>query len=197
MSEEGAGLLRNAISTLGRISEEEWHTFSCIWTEIDIPRKVNVTNAGEIERHVYFVLDGIQRLYSISEDGKESTLVFTYAGDFGGVLDSYLLQIPSRYYYETLSKSRMLKSEYADFQSVLRKCPRIKNAVDRGIYLAFSGTMTRLTELQSLNSEEKFKKLLKRTPHIIHKIPHKYLANYIGIDPTNFSKLYNSIRIEL
>jgi len=54
--------------------------------------------------------------------------------------------------------------------------------------------MDRLVELQFYSGEDQFRKLLQRSPHILQLIPHKYLARYIGIDATIFSKLMNSIR---
>jgi len=75
------------------------------------------------------------------------------------------------------------------------KHQNVRKAIDKALHLGFSGSLTRLVELQSLSSEENFKKLLTRSPHILHLIPHKYLANYIGIDPTNFSKLLNTVKL--
>jgi CRP-like cAMP-binding protein len=187
--------LKTSISLLGDLSPKEWLSFSEIWELIQVDRKVNLTTPGQIESYTYFVTEGIQRIYALGEDGKETTIVFTYEGDFGGVLDSYLLQIPSNYYYETLSRSTFLRCKKRDLDAIQEKHKNIKKAIDKAIHLGFSGTMTRLVELQSFSSEEKFRKLLKRSPHILHLIPHKYLANYIGIDPTNFSKLLNNVKL--
>jgi CRP-like cAMP-binding protein len=187
--------LKSAMSILGHFTEEEWEEFSKIWELVSVKRKINITVPGQIEQYTYFVLEGIQRIYYLDEDGKEATIVFTYEGDFGGVLDSYLLQIPSAYFYETLSKSRLLRCRKLDFDEIQEKHLNIKKAIDRALHLGFSGTMSRLVELQCLSSEDKFKKLLKRSPHILNMIPHKYLANYIGIDPTNFSKLLNNVKL--
>ena len=187
--------LRLAVSKLQQISDPEWEEFSKIWELISVKRKINLTSQGQIEQFTYFVLDGIQRVYYLGEDGKEATIIFTYEGDFGGVLDSYLLQTPSNYYYETLSKSTFLRCRKRDFDEIQEKHQNIKKAIDKALHLGFSGTMTRLAELQCLSSEDKFKKLLKRSPHILHMIPHKYLANYIGIDATNFSKLLNNVKL--
>lgn len=192
---EGIEKLKAAMAQLGHISELEWGEFSGIWEVVSVKRKINLTNRGQVERYTYFVLDGIQRIYYLGEDGKEATVVFTYEGDFGGVLDSYLLQTPSRYYYETLSKSTFLRCKKDDFDRMQEKYKSVKNAIDKALHLGFSGTMARLVELQCLTSEEKFRNLLKRSPHILHLIPHKYLANYIGIDPTNFSKLLNNVKL--
>ena len=187
--------LRNAFKHLGHITDDEWNEFKSIWESVMIQRKINLTTPGQIERYTYFVIEGIQRIYYLTEDGKEATIVLTYQDDFGGVLDSYLLEMPSQFYYETLSKSVLLRCNKSDFDAIQEKYPAIKKAVDQALYLGFSGTMTRLAELQCLTSEEKFRKLLKRSPHILQLIPHKYLANYIGIDPTNFSKFMNSVKL--
>jgi len=187
--------LRHSISTLGYFTDLEWENFKEIWEIISVNRKVNLTTYGQIEQYTYFVISGIQRIYYLSEDGKEATIIFTYEGDFGGVLDSYLLQSPSKFYYETLSKSVLLRCRKEDFDKVQSEHINIKKIIEKALYLGFSGTMTRLVELQSLSSEEKFRNLLKRSPHILHMIPHKYLANYIGIDPTNFSKLLNNVKL--
>ena len=192
---DGLEKLRSVIYQLHTIDTAAWTDFSNIWEVVSVKRKINLTSPGQIEKYTYFILEGIQRIYYLGEDGNEATIVFTYAGDFGGVLDSYLLQMPSNYYYETLSKSTMLRCTKIDFDEVQQKHASIKKAIDRALYLGFSGTMTRLAELQCLTSEEKFRKLLKRSPHILHLIPHKYLANYIGIDPTNFSKLLNNVKL--
>lgn len=187
--------LKSAILELGNLSDSEWVDFRGIWEIVDVNRKINLTIPGQVERYTYFVLDGIQRIYYLGDDGKEATIVFTYMGDFGGVLDSYLLEIPSNYYYETLSKSSFLRCKKVDFDRMQEKHQSIKSAIDRAIHFGFSGTMTRLAELQCLSSEDKFRNLLRRSPHILHMIPHKYLANYIGIDPTNFSKLLNNVKL--
>jgi len=190
----GFQTLKSTLQSLAPITIEEWAEFKEIWNVVEHPRKSNLTTPGQVERHTYFVLHGVQRIYHLSDNGKEATLVFTYEGDFGGILDSYLLQQPSKYYYETLTKSQFLRCNHDAFHSGQNKYKNIKTAMDILLYMGFSGTLTRLVDLQSLSSKKKFKKLLKRSPHILEKIPHKYLANYIGVDPTNFSKMINSIK---
>jgi CRP-like cAMP-binding protein len=168
-----------------------------IWEPISAGRKENLSEPGQVEQYTYFVFEGIQRLYYLDKEGREATVVLTYEGDFGGVLDSFLLQKPSKYYYETLSNSELIRCRYSDYMRVLAAHPNFKLIFDKALYQVFSGTMMRLAELQSHTSEEKFKKLLARSPHVLNKIPHKYLANYIGIDATNFSKLINTVKIDV
>jgi CRP-like cAMP-binding protein len=151
--------------------------------------------AGEKEKYLYFVLEGVQRVVYLDEQDREATLIFTYPYSFGGVLDAMMQQQPSRYFYETLTPSSFLRTPFAGLQELMDFYPNINTMIRKGVTAALSGLLERIVELQSFSSEEKFRKLMQRSPHILQLVPHKYLANYLGIDPTNFSKLINSVKI--
>jgi CRP-like cAMP-binding protein len=193
--EDSLTSLRKSINLIHPIPEEECNSFLSIWSPCEFKRKEIVTTAGETERYLYFVTEGVQRIYYFDDQQREATLVFTYAPSFGGVMDSLLLQKPSRYFYETLTPSSFLKASVNDLFDQMNKSSSIQNLVQQGVTQTLSGLLERMVELQCFSSEEKFKTLLKRSPHILNLVPHKYLANYIGIDSTNFSKLINQVRI--
>lgn len=188
-------LLKKIVDATSPLPDREWEDFSKIWKPFRAKRKELITAAGNIEKHLYFVTEGVQRVYYFDEYNREATLVFTYAPSFGGVLDSLLLQRPSRYFYETLTASTFLKAQHIDLQRLMDMYPAVATMVHHGVAHALSGVLERQVELQCFSSEDKFKKLLQRSPHILQLVPHKYLANYIGVDPTNFSKMVNRIRI--
>ena len=187
--------LKNLTDKFHPLPDQDWEIFSSIWKPFEARCKTVITAQGEVEKFLYFVIDGVQRVYYSDDLQHEATLVFTYAPSFGGVLDSFLLQRPSKYFYETLTPSIFLRAASLDVQHITSKSRSIQQLIQNGTNLSFSGLMERMTELQCFSSEEKFRTLLKRSPHILNLVPHKYLANYIGIDPTNFSKLINQIKI--
>ena len=188
-------LLKNLITAIHPLSETDWDLFSTIWSPIDFKRKEIVTAAGETEKYLYFVIEGVQRVYYFDEQQREATLVFMYAPSFGGVIDSLLLQKPSRYFFETLTPSKFLRTSAFDLFEQMEKSKDIQKLVQKGTTQTLSGLLERMVELQCYSSEEKFTTLLKRSPHILNLVPHKYIANYIGIDATNFSKLVNQVKI--
>jgi CRP-like cAMP-binding protein len=188
--------LRNFIlKIIPGISADALKTFEGIWEPVTVKRKTAITVAGQTERNLYFVMEGVQRVYYLDKQDREATLVFTYPYSFAGVLDSFLLQSPSRYNFETLSHSVLLKTGYEKFQTTLGQHPDLQKFVNTTIHYVLSGLLERIVELQSFSSEEKFRQLLKRSPHILKHVPQKYLANYLGIDATNFSKLINSVKL--
>ncbi len=183
------------VNRIHPLSPEEWQVFSSIWKPVASARKERLTTEGENEKYLYFVLSGVQRVYFRDTLDREATLVFTYTPSFGGVLDSMLLESESRYIYETITRSEFLRAPYSEIKRLMSEHQNINALIFKGTSYALAGLLERMVELQCYSSEEKFKKMLTRSPHILQQVPHKYLANYIGIDATNFSKFINRIVI--
>jgi len=185
--------LKEYVQQIQPLSEIEWDAFAEIWKPFNANRKVKITTMGQQERFLYFVSAGAQRVYYRDDEDREATLVFTYPFSFGGVLDAMLLEKPSKYFYETLTESRFLRAPYIKLKALQHTHCGIQSLIDKALHNSIAGLLAREVELQCFSSEDKFRSLLKRSPHIIHLIPHKYLANYLGIYPTNFSKFMNQI----
>lgn len=194
--EEPLDILKKFIFAIHPLSAEEWEDFSAIWQEVSYKRKTILTTAGEKERHLYFVLEGVQRAFYLDADHPEATVVFTYPYSFSGVADSFLTQLPSRYFLETLTTSKMLRTTHQQVQQLMDKYHNVERCIRLATSFALEGVLARQAELLTFSAEEKFKTLLKRSPHVLQLIPHKYLASYLGIDASTFSKLLASVRIE-
>jgi CRP-like cAMP-binding protein len=188
-------LLKKTTDAVHLLSGEDWPAFADCWQELKVGKKEVLTVPGKMERHLYFVVDGVQRIFYLDDQDREATLIFTYGPSFGGVIDSLLLQQSSKYYYETLSPSTFLAISHEQLFALMKARSGVNEFVQKALTLSLSGLLQRMTELQCFSSEEKFRALLRRSPHILQLVPQKYLANYIGIDATNFSKLMNSVRI--
>ncbi len=187
--------LKSIVDAVQPLTEEEWEEFSGIWQPFSARRKTILTSAGDTERYLYFVAEGVQRAFYAKDENKEATLVFTYAGSFSGVADSFLLQQPSKYYLETLTQSEFIRTTYVQVNELMKRYHNFETFIRKSVAITLAGTLERQIELQCFTAEEKFRVLLKRSPHVLQMIPHKYLASYLGLDATTFSKLLGSVRI--
>jgi CRP-like cAMP-binding protein len=188
-------MLLTFVSQIHPLTNEEADAFAKDWEPVTLKRKTIITTAGETERYLYFVIEGLQRAFYLGDDDKEATIVFTYPPSFSGVADSFLTQTPSDYFLETLTASRLLRISYEGVKNLMHKYSNIEKLIFKATAFALKGALHRQIELQCFSNEEKFKTLLKRSPHILNLVPHKYLASYLGIDATNFSKLLGTVRI--
>lgn len=182
------------ITALHPLTTDEWKAFSSIWVPVSYKRKSVITAAGEVEKYLYWVTEGVQRGFHLHEQ-KEATIVFTYPYSFSGIIDSFLLQQPSRYFLETLTSSSFLRAPYNQVEKLRTAYSAIAELMYRSLCTTVSGILERQIELMVYSAEEKFRVLLKRSPHILQIVPHKYLASYLGLDPTTFSKLLATVRI--
>jgi CRP-like cAMP-binding protein len=193
--DEALEILQKHVNAVHRLSEEEWQAFSAIWQPATYKRKTVLTTAGETERHLYFVLEGVQRAFYIDAHHPEATVVFTYPYSFSGVADSFLTQKPSRYFLETITASTLLRTTFQQVQELMDNYHNIERWVRISTSYALMGVLERQIELLSYSAEEKFRTLLTRSPHVLQLIPHKYLASYLGIDASTFSKLLATVRL--
>lgn len=187
--------LNTFVMAIHPIEDEAWQDFELIWQPFSAKRKITLTSTGDTEKHLYFVTEGVQRAFYLTEDDKEATLVFTYPFSFSGVADSFLTQTPSRYYFETLTQSSFLRTTYKQVADLMDKHHSIERLIRKATSYALAGVLERQIELQCFSAEQKFRVLLTRSPHVLQLIPHKYLASYLGIDATTFSKLLSSVRL--
>ena len=197
MKEEDLPLrqLRDFTDRVLPLPEAEWDAFGSLWQPVACKRKTLLTAAGDTERYLYFVLEGVQRSYFLSPSGKEATMVFTYPYSFSGVADSFLTQTPSRFYLETLTASSFLRCTHGQLSALMQQHPQLQSLVLRLTSFALKGVLERMAEQQSAGAEERFRGFLTRSPQLLHLIPHKYLASYLGIDAATFSKLLGTVRL--
>lgn len=164
------------------------------WTEYDVPKKTIMTAPGDTERYMYFVLDGIQKSYYLNEY-KQHIIAFTYPPSFSGIPESFLTQTPSKYSLETITDSSFLRISFEKHQQMMQEHREIETLFRKATELFLIGMVQRHYELMALDIHERFESFAQRSPHLFSLVAQKDLASYLRIDSTNFSKLFNTIKI--
>jgi CRP-like cAMP-binding protein len=149
---------------------------------------------GETQHELYFVQRGVQMAY-MDCAAKTQVVAFAYPPDWWAIPGSFALQVPSRYSVMCLLDSDVLYLTFDELQCLFDQ----SQAIERFFRLQTEGALARLVnrqfDLLTLSMGERYRAFCKRSPHLLQLIPHKYIASYLGIDPTNFSKLFNQVRI--
>jgi len=184
---------RKSMERFYKLGDKEWATFEAIWKPEEISKGVVLTRIGEVENHLYFVLEGVLR--GFFTDGKvDFTGGFSYEGDLSGIPDSFLNQTPSMYFLETLSPCKVLKTNYQRLQELYDASSEVERFGRIMVEKMLLGLNTRYIELQCMSVEERFKVFLNRSPHLLQKIPQKYLASYLNMAPETFSRLIRNVK---
>lgn len=177
------------------LSEACWSDLQGIWQPVTAKRKEILTSPGQVEKYLYFVVEGVQRAYLVDEEGREATLLFMYTHTFAGNADSFLVQRPSLYFFETITASKFLRTTFQQLDELMLRHHDLERLIRIMVSETLAGVLKRQVELQSLSAEQRFRTFMARSPHLLNMVPHKYIASYLRIDPTNFSKFFSNIRI--
>ena len=186
--------LLQLLKSVHNIDEEAFDLLLSEFTVKTFPRGSYIVQPGEIQRQFYFVIKGVQMSYFNSGE-KQHVINFTYAPFPCAVPGSFMLQKPSTYYLKCLTATEMNCISYDTLQKLFDKSQQIERLFRKMTELLLAGTINRIIELHTLTIEEQFKVFTQRSPHLLQQVPHKYIASYLGIDHTNFSKLFNSVKI--
>jgi len=152
-----------------------------------------LTVPGQVQKNLFFVKSGVQMSYFDSEN-KSHVIAFTYAPNLCAIPESFSLQIPSKYYLTCLTDSEMDCITFEALQHLFDRSHQLERLFRKMTEFVLAGIINRHLELHSLSMEERYKTFCQRSPHLLQLVPHKYIASYLGIDPTNFSKLFNNVK---
>jgi len=155
------------------------------------PARHLLLQPGEICRRIYFISNGLVRIYTVDDSGKEKTIIFMGAGELAVDVSSFYEQTPASEYLETLQPTTVqslswhqLNSFYADF--------REGNYIGRIItqkYLVLA--VERHTQLVSSSIEERYHSLLSKYPNIEQQANQSHIASYLNISRETLSRLKN------
>ncbi|MCR6641237.1 MAG: Crp/Fnr family transcriptional regulator [Sporocytophaga sp.] len=152
-----------------------------------------LTAPGQIQKELYFVKNGVQMSY-FEAPNKSHVIAFTYFPNLCAMPESFSLQMPSRYYLSCLTDSELEYLTYDELQKLFDQSQEIERLFRKMTEAVLAGMINRHIELHSMSIEDRYKTFCQRSPHLLQEVPHKYIASYLGIDPTNFSKLYNRVK---
>jgi CRP-like cAMP-binding protein len=153
-----------------------------------------ITVTGQTQRELYFVKSGVQMAY-LDTHNKTHVLAFAYSPKFCAIAESFLFQVPSKYFLTCLTDSEFDYITFEELQKLFDQSQQIERLFRKMTEVVLASVINRHIELLSLTIEERYKTFCKNSPHLLQLVPHKYIASYLGINPTNFSKLFNTVKI--
>lgn len=152
-----------------------------------------ITVPGQVQKELYFVKNGVQMSFFDTEN-KTHVVAFTYFPSLCAIPDSFSFQTPSKHFLTCLTTTELDYITFSELQELFDESQQIERLFRRMTEAILAGVLNRHVELHSLTIEERFKSFCQRSPHLLQLVPHKYIASYLRIDPTNFSKLFNNVK---
>lgn len=136
---------------------------------------------------------GIFRVYYHSNDKIHTSYFNTETRNpFVSSFTSFLKKSPSIEAIEALEDSIVHSLTYDQLHQLYKDFPQIQELgrimAEHNYLLAIE----RIYDLQQQNASYKYNKFLELYPGLINRIPHHYIASYLGITPESLSRIRKS-----
>lgn len=175
-------------NTMG-MSDNEFDYFVSHFQEFHIPSKFNYLTAGQVTRCKTYIKKGCSRTFTIDDDGKEHTLFFAFEDWWIGDFESYHTSKAGSQYVQTIEECQILVISKVDFDKLESEIPALKSWYEVKQKKHFYSTIQRLYEVKLLSPEARYVQLLEKHPYIFNRVPLKFIAQYLDIEPPSLSRL--------
>lgn len=129
---------------------------------------------------------GIMRGFVYDNEGNEITTHFYQEGDM--IIGSFIPNTNVAMTVEALEECEISVANYSEVMSNVNKDREITDVITKQFQKLNNQLQSRLVALLNLNSLEKYELFLKEYSSLINRIPHYFIANYLGITPTQLSR---------
>ncbi len=158
---------------------------------IEFDRKEVILDTNEKCRDVYFVIEGLFRIYNI-KDGNEINMAFMSEGEFFTDYESLVSGENCKCRIETIEKTRMLLLPYENLLEGYDKSHMLERLGRLMVERAMINMISLNNSAANIKAEQKYAEFEENNKELVNRIPLKHLASFIGITPESLSRLRKS-----
>ena len=150
-------------------------------------KKEQILDYGEVDDYLNMMVSGIVIKY-IKVKNKEIILQLSTEGHVVHSEISFLTRTPSEVYLKALEPVTMISLSYDKMQEALRDFPkgeRLGRLIQESMYVKKD---ERRYGMLSKTMRERFTEYVTHQPHMLQRVPQKYLASYLNITSETFSR---------
>ena len=184
---------RKYLSNYIEISEEEFITLQPLLEVRHYDKKVKLIDIGEQELYLNFVVKGLARKYFykdkeeiITQIAKEGDLISSSVSFLAGTASTYVVDTIEPTVFVSLTK-KALEELYLN-NSKWQRAGRliITDLLIKKEYWEL--------DRMKYTTKDRFVKFLTSNAELFQRVPQKYLASYLNIQPETFSRLKHFLR---
>ena len=188
-SDDALRLLRRSFEQFVPLPEDVWADVRLPWRLRPVRKGEVLTREGDVEDAFALVLEGVHRGYFLTPGDDEATVAFTYPPGYSGVPDSFFLREPSAYTLEALTDGLVLSIDHAALSALMARHRGLDRWAWRLLATALAGRAKREREMLSLSADERYRRLVRESPHLLDLVPLRHVASYLGMSPETLSRV--------
>ena len=187
------GLLQDFLKRYVPLTDAEFRSWKPYFELRTFDKKQVVTAEGEQEEYINIVAHGLARKYVKLKRG-EVTMQIAPEGHMIHAEHSFHHREPSTQVIETIEPTTFISISYKNLEQLFVDFPRTEQLGRLFVTEMFVVKDRRYFELLKKSTREIFLDYMNSHPHMLQRVPQKYLASYLNIKPETFSRLKHLLR---
>ncbi|HHG85906.1 MAG TPA: Crp/Fnr family transcriptional regulator [Bacteroidetes bacterium] len=184
-------LLDSVKDALNRYSELPEHIYPEFLDNMELGQLSKgqiIIHQGAFNDKVFLVIEGGVRAYHVVED-KEYTDWFALHGQFFSAISCYFQGIPSTHTYAALQQTTYLVCSKAFLEGLADQHHAVERLMRKIITESFLTLQNRVVYHRFKSAKARYEELLVGYPNLVHQVPMKHIASYLGISPETLSRI--------
>ena len=170
------------------ISSDAQQALNNCFEKLVLPKNEFLVTESKVCKHLYFLEHGAIRGYYLL-DGKEITHWFGFENDFVTSFHSFITEQPAIENIQLLEGCVLWSISKEKLTSLFNQYHEIERLVRIAYEKYYLRLEERFVNAQFKTAAELYENLLKRTPHILERVPLGMIASYLGISQETLSRI--------
>jgi CRP-like cAMP-binding protein len=186
-----------AISAEGFLNKE-WDKYLDYFHRMQVAPKTVLLREGEVSKKAFLIEQGCLRAW-FNKDGKDITFQFFFEGSMVSSLESFRENIPSQVTIEAIEPGYVWWINKADFEKMFEAAKNSASINEFFMNSLFGRMFDYMHHFLSFIRDtpaQRYLSLINNHPHIIQRVPQRYIASYLGITTVHLSRIKRKLSKE-
>ena len=160
----------------------------------EYPKNTVIIEQGDIARNLIFLKSGIAASIYIKHN-KKFIRDFYFEPHIFTEQQSFIKKVPAKFSVVSVSNITCRLISFEDLDTLYDQIPNLKDIAYDMLLNGFINISDRLESLLTLTPEQRYLKLLNENPKLLHEIPLKMIASYLGVTDVGLSRIRKRISV--
>lgn len=156
-------------------------------------KKQLITKEGEIEDYFNFITKGLARKY-YKKGNQEINVQISTEGHIIHAQESFHSRTPSEYFIEAIEPTTIVSITYDNLEKIYSQSHKMERLGRLVITFTMIIKDRWLMNMLKHTPRERFLDFVHKNPELLQRVPQRYLASYLNIQPETFSRFKHLLR---
>ncbi len=186
--------LHHFLNTITPITPETWNQVKELFTPLTLKKGAYFVEEGKKTIDFGFLQQGVIRAFYRNHEGIEYNKHFFTDKSMVGGFTSLVTQQPNKINQQALTDCTLLIGNYSKLVALLDEHQDLERLLRKIAENYFVKKEKREIEIVLLNATDRYTIFQKEYPTLEQLIPQYHIASFLGITPTQLSRIRNQIK---